>query len=296
MVAIVLVNYNGADDTIDCVRSLKNLKFTDYRIIVVDNKSTDQSVKKLSMLSSDGSIVLLKAEENNGFSAGNNIGIHYALDTLRADYIWLLNNDTVVQEDSLTGLLEGFHHNDHVGVTTAKTYYYKNKSLIWYAGGNINKITSRTEHWDYGKFEHQNNKKAKPISVTFASGCCMLIKKDVFSKIGDLDESYFLYEEDTDYCLRVTSGGYAIVYCPDAVIYHKVNASTGKSSGTVQYYSIRNKYWLIHKNYHGINKFIAMLYSSLQIWFRCMKHELDWKYYTKALKAYLRGETGKSEF
>lgn len=294
MVAIVLVNYNDANDTIDCVQSLLQLQYKDYRIIVVDNKSTDESLQKLKELDAKGTIKLLQADENNGFSAGSNIGIQFALDSLQADFIWLLNNDTVVTQNSLTQLMKGFEGNCNIGVTTAKTYYWSNKSMIWYAGGAINSKTSRTEHWHYDEIDQDTLGSEKNVPVTFVSGCCMLIKKNVIEKIGYLDEDYFLYEEDCDYCLRITAAGYTLVYCPDAVIYHKVSASTGKASGIVQFYSVRNKMWLIKKNFTGRNKLTAICYANLQMWFRCMKHEIEWKYYRKGIKAFIYNEVGRS--
>ena len=296
MVAIVLVNYNGADDTIECVRSLQNLDYKDYKIIIVDNKSCDDSIQKLQSLSKEKNIILLQTENNKGFSAGNNIGIRYALSQLNSDYVWLLNNDTIVSHNSLSELLKGFENIKDVGITTAKTYYWKNKKMIWYAGGSISRKTARTEHWHYNEIElNDKQNKGNNIPVSFASGCCMLIKREVFEKVGNLDETYFLYEEDADYCLRIAAAGYTIIYRPSAVIYHKVNASTGKAPGTVQYYSIRNKLWLIQKNYKGKNKIIALLYANLQMWTRCLKRELEWKYYRKAVLAYKHGEIGRKE-
>lgn len=295
MIAVVLVNYNGAEDTIDCIQSLQQLQYKDYKIVVVDNKSTDDSINKLSSFDTKGIIKLLKADENNGFSAGNNIGIQYALDVLHADYIWLLNNDTVVMPESLSELLKGFESDNNIGITTAKTFYWSNKSMIWYAGGAINNKTSRTEHWRYGEIEKKECPRLeRNTPVTFISGCCMLIKREVFEKVGNLDEDYFLYDEDSDFCLRTTAAGYTLMYCPNAVIYHKVSASTGKITGIAQYYSVRNKLWLIKKNFKGINNLIALCYANLQMWFRCMKHEIEWKYYKKGLNSYLSGEKGKS--
>lgn len=296
MVAIVLVNYNGANDTIDCVKSLQKLTYTNYKIIIVDNKSSDDSAEKLAQFSDAEDIVFLRADKNNGFSAGNNIGIQYALNKLHSDYIWLLNNDTVVEPTALSALIEGFKDpkNSNIAITTAKTYYFKNKTMLWYAGGSISSRTARTEHWSYGAIEGDKNlSKEKSKVVTFVSGCCMLIKREVFDRVGTLDEDYFLYEEDADYCLKVLAAGYQMLYCPRAIIYHKVNASTGKSTGLIQYYSVRNKYWLIKNNYKGLNKFTALTYSTLQMLVRCMKHELDLKYYFKGLNDYRKGKWGK---
>lgn len=295
MVAIILVNFNGAKDTIDCIESLKELTFKDYIIIVVDNKSTDNSARILRMYTQKNSIVFLEADENKGFAAGNNIGIAFALKKNDVDYIWLLNNDTIAKKNSLGELIKGFEENKNVGVTTSKIYYEKNHSMIWYAGGSINRHTARSEHWQYGKIESADEALADRSyqAVSFVSGCSMLIKREVIERVGKMDEEFFLYEEDADYCLRIADAGYTLIYCPKAVIFHKVNASTGKVSGTVQYYSVRNKYILIKKNYKGLNKILALAYSSLQMWYRCFKNELDWKIYKKGLLSYIKKETRK---
>ena len=292
MVAIVLVNFNGADDTIECISSLESLIYKDYQIIVVDNCSTDDSPGKLKVAQQNHRFILLTSQENRGFSAGNNIGIKYAQEH-NVDYYWLLNNDTLVEPDTLDQLLEGFSNNSACGVTTGKIYYEKNRSVIWYAGGSMNPHTARTEHWSYGK--EDEDEATYPQKVTFVTGCCMCISSQVIDKIGMLDESYFLYEEDAEYSFRICEAGFDIVYIPDAVIYHKVSASTGQASPLSQYYTIRNKYRLIHQHFKGINKWIAYLYSTLQMFFRCFKGELNLKYYFLATKAFRNTEAGKSE-
>lgn len=294
MVAIILVNYNGSKDTIECIQSLQSLNYNNYTIIVVDNCSTDDSIEKLQKAQQLFEFKLLKSSKNNGFSAGNNIGINFARNELKADYYWLLNNDTLVEPDSLEELIRGFNYQKKVGITTARIYYNSNRKMIWYAGGNISHVTARTEHWHYGEINPQidvNNYQ----DVSFASGCCMLISREAIDKVGLLDEGYFLYEEDSEYCLRLYEHGLKIIYCPKSIIYHKVSASTGQSSPISQYYTVRNKYRLIQQHYKGINKTIAYIYSTMQIQFRCLKRELDWKYYQEGKKAYIRGERGKTK-
>jgi len=295
MVAIILVNYNGADDTIECIESLKGLTDDDHKIIVVDNKSTDDSEEKLKKSRQKYDFVLLTSNDNKGFSAGNNAGILYAKEKYDPDYYWLLNNDTIVQVDTLSELLNGFKMDSpDTGITTAKIYYEKDRSMIWYAGGSFNFKTGRTEHWNYGMIEQKKPDNEIDRDVTFASGCCMLIPKNVIRDVGLLNESYFLYEEDTDYCIRTQRKGYKIRYCPNAVLYHKVSASTGVASPVSQFYSIRNKYMLISKHFKGINKAIAYLYTTAQMLNRCIKREVNFKHYIEATRAFLKKDMGKT--
>lgn len=292
MVAIILVNFNGSDDTIECILSLEGQTYQDYQIIVVDNCSTDNSIEHLKLAQQEHRFALLRAKENKGFSAGNNIGIKYAKEH-NADYFWLLNNDTLVEPDTLDKLVSGFSNSSKCGATIGKIYYEKDRTMIWYAGGSINPHTSRTEHWNYGKKD--KGEVTGLQKVTFATGCCLFISRQVLEKVGLLDESYFLYEEDAEYSFRICEAGFDILYLPDAVIYHKVSASTGQTSPLSQYYTMRNKYHLIRQHFKGINKWTAYIYSTLQTIFRCFKGELKFKYYFLAFSAFRNNEIGKRE-
>ncbi len=290
MVAIILVNYNGSDDTIECISSLARCVKQDFFIVVVDNSSTDTSVKKLKEAQSIYKFELLVALDNKGFSAGNNIGIMYALEQ-KAEYILLLNNDTIVSPDFLDYLLEGFKEFPNCGATIGKILYENQRNKIWYAGGALNHKTARTEHFNYGK--DNLNKNEALVKVTFATGCCLCLSSESVNKVGLLCEDYFLYEEDTDYSLRLTERGYDIIYVPKAIIYHKVSASVGECSPMAQYYITRNKYTLIRKHFMGINKVTAYLYSTFQFLNRCRKKEMNIKYCIAGFRAFLKLETGK---
>lgn len=290
MVAIILVNYNGAMDTIDCIKSLSAIKDIEYELIVVDNKSTDDSVHKLKKFQSFLNFTLIEANCNNGFSAGNNLGILYAPN---ADYYLLLNNDTVVKPNFLAELLSEIQKHPQCGATTPKILYYSNPDMIWYAGGSFNRKTARSEHY---RFSHKNtDQKEQPQNVTFASGCCLCISRKVFETIGVLNEDFFLYEEDAEFCYRIIEAGFNIVYVPNSIIYHKISSSTGQGSPMSQYYTVRNKYLLIRMHFNGINKVCAYLYCTAQFLFRCIKKEQSFKYFKSGINAFLRHETGKAQ-
>ena len=290
-VAIVLVNYNGFSDTMDCVNSIKKSNYKNYFIIVVDNCSTDSSFEVLKKQQEYQEFVLLKSEYNEGFSAGNNIGIEYALNE-GAEYILLLNNDTIVEADFIEHLLEGFSFSQTCGATIGKIMCYPNKDIIWYAGGSLSKTTARTVHFRYG--EEKNLLEEKISTVSFATGCCLCISREVIEKIGLLDEDFFLYEEDAEYSFRIQKYGYDIVYTPKSIIYHKVSASTGDGSSLTQYYAVRNKYILIKKCYKGINKILAYAYSTLFFIYRCVRRKISFKYFMKGIKGFLRNEIKKT--
>lgn len=242
-VTIILVNYNGYEDTINCIKSLKKIKYKNYCIIVVDNGSTNTpSQRQIEFLKEN--TMYIHTEKNLGFAGGNNIGIRRAK-LLNADYILLLNNDTVVEPNFLNLLVETAKLNVKVGIVSGKIYWYNDPEKIWYAGGSFNKRLGITTHYRYNKID--NDKTDKTEKITFATGCLWLLPIEVIDDVGMLDESYFLYNEDDDYCCRVLNAGYQILYRNTAIIFHKVSKSTGKQSALTQYYTVRNGLYIIRK-------------------------------------------------
>lgn len=219
---IILVNYNGAKDTINCIKSIKEYeKEIKYEIIVVDNLSTDNSIEELEKLDN---ITLIKSKINGGFAKGNNIGIEYAIKK-GAQYILLLNNDTIICENSISILLKRLKEESEIGIVGSRIMYYEDKSLINYYGGKFNWFKGITIHEGYKQKYIEDNQKNK--NTDFITGCCMLIKREVIEKVGMLPEEYFMYFEDADYCMQVLEKGYKLEVCADSVIYHKVSVSSG---------------------------------------------------------------------
>ena len=289
LISIILVNYNGYKDTIECVESLKRITYENYEIVIVDNGSTDSSIVELKKLC-DKNIVVIDAKSNLGFSGGNNLGIHYALEN-GAKYVLLLNNDTFVQEDCLNKLVETALRYKNKVITTGKIYYAFEKNVIWYGGGVFNKKTGRVSHIgihavDDGRYDDEKK-------VTFISGCCMLIPSEAIDKVGMMEESYFLYCEDLDYGCRFMSNGYKLIYQPQAVIYHKINASTGKVSDTVTYYTVRNKLYYINKFIPYPSRIIAHIYNALEIFKRVITKEYTLDTVCDAYKDFKKGIIGK---
>ena len=221
LVYIILLNYNGYSDTIACVQSLRKVTYESFKIVVVDNASTDDSEKILRRELGDCTII--QSGSNEGFAHGNNIGIEYALDN-GADYVLLLNNDTTVEPDFLERMVDNFT-TEEVGLVGSKIKYYSEPEYLWFAGGGINWFKFISEHYHVGKRDSDvQQAKAK---VEFVTGCCMLISAKALKDVGLLPEFYFMYYEDVDYCVRLKEKGYEIIYEPEAVIYHKVGMSAG---------------------------------------------------------------------
>lgn len=248
MVVIILVNYNGYNDTVECVHSLINSTYRNYKIILVDNGSNDRD----TIINDDwllSKVDLLLLDQNKGFADGNNAGIKYGM-KYHPDYFLLINNDTVVEKDYLSALVECAETVGDVGIVTGNIAYYSNKNKMWYSNGSYNRKTCLT------KAVNKNETKLFQ-EVTFASGCLMLISCKCINKVGYLDTSFFMYSEDTDYCCRCIDSGLKIYWNPNCTIYHKVSASAGDCSDFQIYYLVRNNLMMIKR--YGTFKICAYI-------------------------------------
>ena len=252
-VSVILLNWNGAEFTIPCVESLHVQSYANLETIVVDNGSTDNS-RSLLEEKFGKSITLVPLEKNRGFTGGNNVGIELALRG-GAEYVLVLNNDTIAHIDFVRELVRLAESDKHIGVVTGKIFYYDEKDVLWFAGGVIRRGLLAFKH--RGLLERDSGKYDTAAESQFVTGCCMLVRREVFEKIGLFDDRFFIYCEDADFCLRVLERGYALVYTPRALLWHKESASMRKNTlraggGTVspmQYYlSTRNRLFVIRKH------------------------------------------------
>lgn len=224
-VFIIVLNYNGKDVVRTCLNSLFKINYPNVEVVVVDNASTDGSFELAKAAFSKAHFI--KNEVNLGFSTGNNIGIRFALEKM-ADFVLLLNNDTEVTPDFLTELINATTTDEKIGISSPKIFKDKT-AQIWFAGGKIDWFKMKSLH------ENKNNSSI-PYETGFISGCAMLIKKNVFKKIGLFDEDFFLYWEDVDFSIRAQKAGFKTVIIPTSTVYH-----FEKSEG-----NLPNKiYWLV---------------------------------------------------
>ncbi|MBK8943744.1 MAG: glycosyltransferase family 2 protein [Ignavibacteriae bacterium] len=274
-ICIIIINWNGLKDTSECLESLKKVDYKNFVVIIVDNNSFGNDVEIIKKEFGDFVKEIIVSKVNLGFSGGNNLGIKYALEN-GADFILLLNNDTIVEPDFLTILLDTFNKCKNAGVSAPQINYYNNKNIVWSVGGQISKI--RGSGFAYSD-ENENQIEKKIREVNFASGCCLLIRKEVFEKIGMLDEKFFLYVEDTDFCFRTIKAGFKIIINPNSKIYHKVGNSTSINLKQIPlYYETRNRLYFAKKNFNiffiitFLYIFVTMIYKSI-IWFLNGKSE-----------------------
>lgn len=258
LITIIIVNYDTAGYTNECLSSLQKLECEDFRynILIVDNGSQEVYKIPRKFLTKKNTnaetIELVRSEANIGFTGGNNLGMSHAVKVYNPDYFLLLNSDTVVTPDFLKHLFLSIQGTKR-GIAGSKIYFekgyefysdsYQKKQLgkvVWFAGGtidwpNLTAFHRGVDEVDRGQFDHLKN-------TDFVTGCCMLIKREVIEKVGILDKRFFLYLEDVDYCMKAVKEGYDLVFCPESIIYHKNAGSSGGAGSSVhQYYQTRNR-------------------------------------------------------
>ncbi|MFC1811500.1 glycosyltransferase family 2 protein [Thermodesulfobacteriota bacterium] len=296
-VYIIIVNFNGWSDTIECLESVFRMNYNNYSVIVVDNASDDGSVEKIKMwatgklnvwrsrrnvlrdksfppilkpisfvehsflvdgegsntvianlpkvdFSAEKSFVLIESERNHGFSGGNNIGIRYASNIGDFQYIWLLNNDTVVNSNALTELVKRIRQKSKVGFCgSTLLYYYNPKKIQALAGGTYNKWFACPNH--IGSMQNAD-RHAGTIEVEkrlfYIVGASLLVSKEVIDEVGLMSEEYFLYFEELDWVIR-SRDRFSLSYAPGSLVYHKVGASTGESEIRTNKSELSDYYW-----------------------------------------------------
>lgn len=293
-VYIILLNYNGWKDTIECLESVLKSDYINYQIIVADNDSPNNSMdyiikwaegkqeviyneasqlqhlsqpleakpleyvyytkdealaggNKNQEINLNNPLVFIQTEENAGFATGNNIGIKYALAKNDFEYIWLLNNDTVVKKDSLSKLIE-YALKNNIGITGSVLKYYFDSKKVQAYGGTVNKF--------FGTSKHILNVDDIQKRLDYIVGASFLINKRVINKIGLLPEEYFLYYEETDYCFKAKLHGFKLGIALKSIVYHKEGSSTKTSKGSQEVSEfvdilIINNRMKFHKKYLG---------------------------------------------
>ena len=301
-IVIVILNWNLWRCTIKCLESVFNLNYSNYEVIVVDNGSHNDSINKImeyalcelkinceflvydpkeklikfielnesefksetyinNNIKSVKKLSIIQNDRNYGFAKGCNIGIRWALNS-KADYILILNNDTVIDKDFIEPMLK-FSEDEDVWMMGPKTYFYGNKNLIHSGGGYLDLFWGTTKH--IGLLEEDHGQYDQVQSVNFMTGCALMLKKEMLNDIGLFDESYFTYYEDADLCFRVFERGKKILYVPQSKIWHRVSQTSGNFNPTTSYYLTRNRLKFIkdHKPKYLIFSFIHILLVDL---------------------------------
>jgi len=268
-VGVVTVTYNSAPVLHDFMDSLLSQSHSDFVLYVIDNNSSDETLTVLSEYS-DSRLVVLPGKINVGVAEGNNIGIRAALKD-GCDSVLLLNNDTVFDPNLLANLADAFEHYP-CDMVVPKIMHFDDPEKIWCAGGYFIGIRGSARHFGY----RQRDRGAfdQPRLVDYSPTCCMLIKKEVFARVGLMDANYFVYFDDTDFCQRASRTGIRLLYLPSARLLHKVSSLIGGESDLYYRYSTRNHVYYCLKHFPAWKLMVFFpayqvhLVSKFLIWFR----------------------------
>lgn len=222
LVYIIILNWNGKDLTMDCLKSLAKVQYDNYKILVVDNGSNDNSVDVIKK--EYPNVEILQLDKNIGYAAGNNAGFEF-IKIKNPDYIIFLNNDTIVDKKFIEPLIVPFKENLVIGQTVPKIFYAKDQNRIWYAGGKVNLWLGQIYH--SGIRKNDSSRYSKSQYTDYATGCCFCMRYGDYYELGGFDTSFPMYCEDVDLSLRIRARGKNILYVPNSNIWHKVSASIG---------------------------------------------------------------------
>jgi len=262
-VYILILNWNGWKDTIECIVSCQKLSYTNYRILIIDNGSEDGS--ELIIRKQFPDIPLIQTGSNLGFAGGNNVGIRQAL-AHGADYVWLLNNDTIVKSDALDELVNAAERDSITGIVGSKIYYHEDPVKIWFAGGIWRANRAFNTHRGYNEYDHGQYNTVQ--EVDYITGCSLLIKSSVINAIGLMHEEYFLYWEETDWNTLAYKNGWKIIYVPSSIVWHKISSTIKNDSYQQIYYYIRNGllFFQRHEPKRLFYLFAHVIYHTLRLY------------------------------
>ena len=288
-VCIVLVNFNGHDDTVECLESVLKSNHTNFQVVVVDNSDSESSLYQLEQWAKGNGhpiqtkfpeivfpeerkpvpfrifsedellqvdhrveerILFVRSKKNRGFAAGNNIAIRYFTAINQFDFLWLLNNDTVIRKDTLSALSDCANSlKPGVGILGGKLLQYYNPERLQALGGIYYKWFGKmreigSDNLDRGQWDQAT------FRLDYIIGASMFVRKEFIQSVGPMEEDYFLYFEELDWALRGKRKEWKLAFCPKAIVYHKLGASTGSQKSVSEisdFYFVRNRILIARK-------------------------------------------------
>lgn len=277
-IAIIVLNHDGTEDVLECLRSLRAVTFHGLRIYVVDNGS--RRPLRPDLPPDDPRVRLLESPVNLGFTGGCNLAARAALEE-GATHLLFLNDDTTVAPGFLEPLVRALE-DPSVGIATPKIYFHGQDRVIWAHGARFDPWTGRSAHVgvyrkDAGQYDHVRE-------VDRVTGCAMIVRREFVERVGMLDDRFFIYSEEVDWCLRARRKGYRLVVVPESVIWHRGHRTTGRLGRPfIAYLQSRNHLLLLRKN---AESFVAGGSSALAYFLLA----LGWK----AVVAPFRGESASA--
>ena len=263
LVITIILNTNRREDTLACLASLAGSRYGNHRIIVLDNASNDSSVAAIQAAFPD--VEIIELEENLGYAGNNNVGVWAALKR-GADWVFVLNEDTVVAPDCLSHIVGVGQSAPDVGVVGPMVYHYDEPDVIQSAGGRLDRtwhsLHVGANELDEGQFPH-------PRPVDWISGCAIMVRRELIEAVGALDERFFYYWEETEWCLRAGRQGWQVMHAPQAKLWHKGVQRDYRPSPSVTYYNTRNRLLILAK-------YQAPLFVRLAAWGEIVRTLTSW--------------------
>lgn len=293
----VMLNWNSYDHNAACIRSLQESSYPFTRIVVVDNGSTDGSIERLEQEFRDPQMLFIRNAKNEGFSGGQNIGLRAALEA-GADMVFSVNNDTTIDPGCLGLLVEALLRDPGAGIAGPSIMYFGNPETIWQAGGYFNLVRAGVVVPGKGRPVRELPPEVREVS--FLTGCAILIRKQVFEKVGMLDTSYFFYGEDLDFDLRVRAAGMRLLFVSGARLWHKIDeVATDRTSPYVLYHLARSTVLIFRRRFGIPYRWYGVaaqwvLYTPFRFW-QILKGGAGWKACVAWLKGLVAGMTERLE-
>jgi GT2 family glycosyltransferase len=269
-IGLVTVLYNSDEVLPGFFKSISSQKYKDYILYLIDNSAnekTDKLIEECLAKYPVSSVKHIKSSGNVGVATGNNTGIKESLND-NCTHVLFLNNDIELEQDFVFNKLLQTCEEKNEALVVPKIFYFDTRKL-WMVGGYMDNWRALGVHEGYNKDDAPQYNIAKRI--TYAPTCFMLVKKEVFDKIGIMDDKYFAYYDDTDFVFRAMKAGFTMYYEPALYVLHKVSSSSGGDSGFYIYYSSRNKIYFIKKNLKGIQRYFSIFYlliSRIAFWLK----------------------------
>ncbi len=253
-ISIITVTYNGFQDTCELIESVQQYLGSSCELIVVDNASVRDEASLISK--KYPWVITVRNKANLGFSGGNNAGIKAS----KGKYLFFLNNDTIIKDNSVLRLAERLNSNPLIGAVSPKIKFAFPPENIQYAGYTpLSCITLRNQTIGFG--EEDNGQYDIACPVAYLHGAAMMVKRELISKAGLMPEIYFLYYEELDWSTRMRQAGYVLFYDPHCTIFHKESQSTGQTSALRTFYLTRNRLLYAYRNLNGIVRLSSLLYQ-----------------------------------
>lgn len=259
-VGVVTVTYNSGEVIDDFMTSMLSQDHQDYILYIIDNASSDDTLAKIAKYQ-DNRIVVIANKDNVGVAEGNNQGIQASID-LAYSHVLLINNDTAFDPSLISELIKGLKEYN-CDMIVPKIMYHHEPNTVWCAGGYFDSFPTYTGK-AYGDGEIDSGQYDLAKQIFYGPTCCMLIEISTFKDVGLMDEKYFVYYDDTDFCFRAMECGKTIFYAPKIKLYHKANSLTGAESPFTIYHLSRNRIYYIRKNLSLLRSIFGVAFCQLR--------------------------------